>query len=1203
MGRRWKVVAVAVVGLGLLLATLPWWMGAVLVPVARTHGLAIGSYERIGMSRFALHQLRYTRGLVTVTADQLEADSPALWLWRHWRGTARPVAVSRWSVAVAAGPPRLGPSPAGFVHLRVTLLRVSAGLRRWLAGARLGSGSVRWPNGGFTLGGAEWHTGVFTAQDFAWLGQDMAVRAEFPRSGPIAVRVGDARADWRADLAWTESRVGGRLRALSQDVDLAGSFAPTGWLPVEATITAPALDFPADRAGLGGVYARVQGRGDLHWRAGRFQLAIAAAAHAPAGSRALPLTVSAAAEGTRSRWTVTALDAHLPGAEAHLDQPVTFAAGRMAALNPARLTFAVDLEQVLFSAARGRLKGWVEVAAGAGPPNLAFSIQLAAGAWRQWTVEQAAVRGALQWPRLTVASAVLELGGPNRVTAQGGYDFHTRRVQAARAEGQLGRAWLSRFLPSTWSAESAQFSVQAAGMMPELAHQGTLEVKGLHLPPLQPQVLQATWSGRGRAADRFAAHLAAGATALDLAGSADAAGVRLTDLRFAPGGRVVWTLAAPARIAWQPAWRIEHLRLAGTGTALALDMNDEEAGGALLALSHFSSVWCRDLVVLPGEPWTVNSLRVAGRAPGGRLVFTAQAEVDLKVPAFPATVTVQAQGDGTAVLLDEAARNGSGAVFARAHERLPVGWRMQGSPHWLVDNEAPLVVQVEVDPASPIWAPLAESFGLVLSRPSVAINLTGTVRRPVGQVDLSVGRLASARRTGPAFPALEDLAVRLRADPTEVTLDTFTGRIAGQPLRASGHWPIGPGGAAGFWRAWDWKNAEAQLEVANADLAPLALAFPKLLAPQGHWDLHLALVQGNWTGRLAVRDAATRPSTPVGIISGITADATMSGRTLEVQNLSATLGGQQIRVQGRAVFPTGALPQFSFTLQGDNIPFVRRSDMLMRGDFRLRADPQGAGGTLVSGSVALRDGLFLADLADLLPRGASGVARPPPYFSVDFAPFNRWQLAVDLTGDRTIRIRTALFHGEASARFRLFGTLEEPRAVGEVRIDQGQILLPFATFEVQIGAVRLTAIDPFTPQVDVVATAERNDYDLRMQASGPADAPTITFTSNPALPSDQVLLLVMTGQVPTLGTPLGGSTTQVAGLGAYLGQGLFQGSGSSRLGIISGQQISVKGRPTYEVDYRLNDRWSLVGEYDQFDEYNADVKWRVFRRGKDNGAP
>jgi translocation and assembly module TamB len=95
----------------------------------------------------------------------------------------------------------------------------------------------------------------------------------------------------------------------------------------------------------------------------------------------------------------------------------------------------------------------------------------------------------------------------------------------------------------------------------------------------------------------------------------------------------------------------------------------------------------------------------------------------------------------------------------------------------------------------------------------------------------------------------------------------------------------------------------------------------------------------------------------------------------------------------------------------------------------------------------------------------------------------------------------------------------------------------------------------------------------------------------------------MTGQVPTLGTPLGGSTTQVAGLGAYLGQGLFQGSGSSRLGIISGQQISVKGRPTYEVDYRLNDRWSLVGEYDQFDEYNADVKWRVFRRGKDNGAP
>jgi translocation and assembly module TamB len=100
------------------------------------------------------------------------------------------------------------------------------------------------------------------------------------------------------------------------------------------------------------------------------------------------------------------------------------------------------------------------------------------------------------------------------------------------------------------------------------------------------------------------------------------------------------------------------------------------------------------------------------------------------------------------------------------------------------------------------------------------------------------------------------------------------------------------------------------------------------------------------------------------------------------------------------------------------------------------------------------------------------------------------------------------------------------------------------------------------------------------------------------------LLMVMTGQPPatqstaTTANPLASANGQrLALLGAYLGRGLFADlglGGEDRLEISSGEQISDQGRETYEFEYKLDDRWSLTGEYDRFDSYNAGVKWRVY---------
>jgi len=235
---------------------------------------------------------------------------------------------------------------------------------------------------------------------------------------------------------------------------------------------------------------------------------------------------------------------------------------------------------------------------------------------------------------------------------------------------------------------------------------------------------------------------------------------------------------------------------------------------------------------------------------------------------------------------------------------------------------------------------------------------------------------------------------------------------------------------------------------------------------------------------------------------------------------------------------------------------------------------------------------------DFLPSGGRGPAARAPYFSVETEPFNRWRLDLAIDGDRFLRLRTALFTGVASAHFRLGGTLGDPFATGEAVVNEGTVLLPFASFAVQQSSLRLTAENPHDLQLWLTGATRRYGYDLRLELSGLLSAPVIAFSANPSLESKQVLLLVMAGQLPGNANVIT-DRQRVTRLGAYLGQSLLGSLGGDtavgdRLSITTGEGISRQGRETFAMEYRLDDRWSLVGEYDEFDDYNAGVKWRIF---------
>jgi translocation and assembly module TamB len=196
-------------------------------------------------------------------------------------------------------------------------------------------------------------------------------------------------------------------------------------------------------------------------------------------------------------------------------------------------------------------------------------------------------------------------------------------------------------------------------------------------------------------------------------------------------------------------------------------------------------------------------------------------------------------------------------------------------------------------------------------------------------------------------------------------------------------------------------------------------------------------------------------------------------------------------------------------------------------------------------------------------------------------------------------MRTPFFRGSVSTDFKLEGTLREPIVSGEATVPKGQVEFPFGTLEVKSAIVSLTAANPFQPQVYLIARARRLGYDITLQVTGPADKPVIQFSSVPSLSSDQILLLLTAGEIPRDDFSLT-PQQKAQRFALFFGQRFLAklgfGGSSERLLIRSGEDVSDAGRQTYDVEFKLDENWSLVGQYDRFNAFNLSLKRRVYSR-------
>ncbi len=1212
-GRR---VAWIAGGLGLVLllvaATLDFWAPALGLRFAGVQAESRSTEPGRGVTWEGL--VWEGEGL-RLEARRLVVSAP----WRILRRGEVDAELSDWVLTVEETPaeerePRPEREGGGaWDELVPTLRRVAEHLESWVGEVELSRGLVR-------VGEEE-----IVVERVALWGDRFRVRAAARgQTVELEGRVGETR----AELAWMEGGVTARVALEPErarvDLDWEANtaradleFAPGEWMPARLRASGEGWTIPGERLGVGEQYAVVQGDFEL-WGEGE-NLRAGLRAHAtPRGEGFPELRVELAGQGGREQLRIERVEIEAPQARARLSAPVEWRQGAgWSGDGQPDFYWEADLDALTGQVVGGRVAGSVRWDPGEEDWRVRWNARGRGLTWRDLPPTDIDFRGESDAGETSVAAAELISADGSRAELSGRVRHDTRVLEAGVLSARLRGGLLAPWLPEGAVLDEVRVEGRAAGLWPALEVAGRVSTARVEHAGWTADSLLAELSGRLDQALRGTVELRRGEALLFARVEADENEGRAEELVWRRGEDVRLHATAPVFARWAGEQRRVRAQFVGADDAL-LQVDWDEGRVTRAQAENLDSSWIADWRVDGEAPQLrLRNLELAGRVgPDGILAGSGGFGLvgTLGGDSVWARGSASVGAEGARLEALEAGRGGELLVSGAG----TVPWRVRRGGEEQALEAVPdgrWDLRLDSRAGADWWDELARFADLTLEQPTVMLRVEGPAGAPRGRAELGAERIVLQGEELPEG-GLELRGLNAVADIAgdELAIRRLAATVDGQKIEAEGRLPMNEGDFARLREApyvWLRDHAEARVRIPGAEVAALARYMPTLLAPQGTVDAELRLSPpARIDGWLALGGAATRPLGNFGVLQDVEVRLALSGMDVRIERMRATAGGQELRVTGGARRQPGGEPLLDLAIQAERFPLVRRPGLIFRGDLDLTVKTDERGRTRLGGEVGLRDSLFLVDIRPLItPRGGggTGVERRPPYFSVETPPLADWELGLRVEGVEFLRMRTPVFEGLGSMRFDLAGTLREPRAVGEFWIERGNILFPFATFAVQEGAVRLRASDPFTPVLDFRAEGRRLGYDLRLELNGTVDNPQLQLTSSPPLEADAVLLMVTAGIPPSDGP--GGSTgsQRLAAVGAYLGRDVlrslgFGGSDEGRLVITSGENVSRQGRETYGFEFRLNDRWSLTGEFDEFDAYNVGVQ-RRYEAPRPRGAP
>ena len=1227
----------------LLLALMPVWFPWLLKPVAARKGVRYSRYERHGFQKFALRDLTFTNRTLSIRADHIEALMPIPWFWRC---VVEPGATnkepflraSKWEAEfhkqTTAQRSTATKPVSTYTNVQQTLV-VFQTLKRWLPAAALSNGTLRieqnvlhpelvtWAHARLQISGNVLQTG--------WQGT-----VELSPTRASVIEISSKSQQFHSTIQIVTESQGLKIESTNQwrgNVILASAeFARTGSLPKTANLDGEKVSIPPTLLKLEG-YEDLSGFISGRWEEDHFLASIKATGQpVPARTNLPPVNFQVSALGDLNSTTIKSAFISAPWLTAQLTRDLKLYFSGPLIHEPATLLVSADFGRQPWVALDGKLSGEAEFAPTAKKfPAVRFHLTGSGIGWPSLKADVLSVEGVFDWPKLNISKAQAGFADNSSAVAQGDLDIQKRSVQygALNFSGPLARCWL----PKGCSYQNLAINAAFEGPFTNLTHRGNLSASGVVIPNLQSLELCCDWSALWTNRADVQIEVSAGKSLLTSEGSIAHEGsnseIDLKSLQLNSAGTPLFKLQRPTRISLARdsgfSASLESFYLTGAGGAIQADgsLKWPREARVTAQVANIDSRIASDFLLQSLREVEIKNLYASGGWSNGAAVFEVKLSASTGFPEasklqannagsnsnpLSVSIALNLKGNENGLTISNLLISSATSAVASAEGFLPLDFQPSVATNRInLDPTKPLRLVATAQPHALLWDMLSDWTCLSLQEPNLSVNVSGTWPNPLGNAQLAA-RQVQLRTRSKKFPNLEDLRVSVELDRESARLNQCELLVEKQPLRAVGELPLGNS----FWSNLrekhqpNWERASGHVVMEKVELSAFHRFLPDFFAADGLLNLNVSLDTGlKFNGSLDVENVRTRPLPNLGTVRDIQLHLKFSQQTASLDQASASVGGATVRAAGQADLQRLNLsaleiPPFRFTLRGTNVPLSREPEAIIRSDLDLAVNKTNAAPAVISGTARLRNSFFLRDLAALVPGKVSGPETRPPYFSVTNKPLSDWPVDVHVVGDSFLTVRTPLFNGRVSSNLRIQGTLQEPSALGDLRIASGTVRFPFANLEVSQGLVTLSSGDPYHPQLNILAGSKKFGYDVRMELTGPADAPLIQFSSTPPLSSEQLVLMLTAGEVPR-NEPSLSPQQKAQTVAIFFGKDLLARLGLSdqaeeRLTVRSGEEMSERGTPTYNVEYKLTDRWSLVGEYDRFNAFNAGVKWRIYSK-------
>lgn len=1207
-----------------------WWLPTVLPGVLGQFGVVVASVERGSDGTLLVSGLEIESEGVRVGVDAVRLPNEVTYFWQVYAGEwteASAVKIGAVTVELEEGESDTAGAAGEPMYFLELYRSVEEGLTladRWVPPVRVDAVDL--------LRDAEALVSVADASFGArrlkgsvsvkGLAGPITVSAELGAEAPWALglrNVAQALAlDLEVEAVDDLVHVAGRVRQADSELALSADFGASHWLPLRARAASESFGIdPAWLPALEGIaWKRVELAGvDLNWEEGRYRGTLRAEAEVVSDALGPDkLTADLALSGDFEMLRVESLEVLASWVALSLSDPVSIDLRDGSVAEPAMVRGELDLAKQGFVEARGSVSARLSVAPSfAVGPDVAFELNASDLGFRDYAVDRAEISGRLRGDALSIEQMVLRPiagGDALGITASGVADLASRELDFDYAL-LLPADWLNAQIGQAVLAGGLETEGQLGGSLDRPTIEGELAPLTLELPELVPVTLAGAYVLEGADRLSFSGTARAGEvvieTGVEVRVTGDTATVDLERFVWTDPVRSTLELQSPMRLSYQfagesdvPEARLKVAPFVLSGPDIGIEGQWDPAEGLALSLSNVSvqrvghwvqrelpEVRIESMVVSLSEfrPQVLGSLGFAAEGAFAGDGAHVRVELGALFTAEEAQVeTLQLDFAGVPLV--------SGHLAAPVRLQIPEA----GGRFWELLETGALegTLSGGVNPGFVEW--LAQNTGVRVSEAAVDLDLSGTLERPLGRLNLRVDSLKSPIAGLPALDRME-LVAEGKAEAIEIEQLDFL--INKSELSSAFQLPVDGfaealrQGDADAWQDW-LALGEGRLELIDWQAEDWVDILPVVMRRSGRLNGELELRPG-WDirGSLAFDNFALRPTASLPSVDSIGGQLELVDRRLSIRKASAQVGGNPVEVAGWVDAQEIENPLWEFTVSGRNVPLVRTTDMILRSDLDLKGARTDQETTpLISGTLGLRSSTLLAEIDPLAPNVEGGPQAQPPFFSINDPTVADWRFDLKIVGESFMRVRSPYFRTQLSANFDLGGTFAEPLLIGSVRTVGGELSFPGAKVRITSGEAFIEASQPNTVQLDFSGTAQKASQIISMRVTQTLDDPLVQFQSTPALSNAAIVRLLATGSAS------GGGAGAV---GLYLGQGMLGAGGldeqlSDRLTVDLGEEVSRSGRNTVGARYKISEVYSLEGGYDAYDAYNLDFIWSIFRQ-------